>query len=280
MAERLDKVGYALVVTVFTPSHGLAFLGAFALNARARSLGEEVFDSQEAESAGVALALLWILAAPPHVRHFLWFDCTSAGLGASGSWRPPQHAGQTRRLSLVARNLAMLAQSCGRQVCFEHVRAHEGQVWNELADICAAAAGRGGSTQPLLPEDVMWLVQSEILPWVWTLPYRSDGALPTTWALAAGCAADHVATKVPSRSLLMPMHKGREDAREVRVEWTCASYNVCSLGTRGDEVLSDEGGLWRPLRQHLLQSQLAAASVTWIGLQETRLPQASCYESQ
>ena len=102
-SERLDKVGYALVVTVFTPAHGLAFLGAFALNARARNLGEEVFDLQEAESAGVVLALLWILAAPPHVQHFLWFDCTSAGLGASGAWRPPQHAGRARRfLSMLA----------------------------------------------------------------------------------------------------------------------------------------------------------------------------------
>ena len=167
-------------------------------------------------------------------------------------------------MSLVARNLTMLVQSCGRQVCFEHVRAHQGQAWNELADICAAAAGRGGLTQPLLPVDVMWLVQSEVLPWVWTLPCRGDRALPTIWALAAGCAADHVDTRVPSRSLLMPMHTGCEVASEVRVEWTCASYNVCSLGSRGDEVVSDEGGLWRPLRQQLLQVQLAAASVTWI----------------
>ena len=191
-SERADKVGYAIVVTVSAPAHGIAFLGAFALNSRAGNLGEEVFDSQEAETAGVSLALLWILSAPAHVRHTLWFDCNSAGLGADGVWRPPRHAGQARKLSLVARHLTVLGRACGRVFEFKHVQAHAGQLWNELADVCAAAAARGGAEEPILPEGVRELVASKVLPWAWILPDRNDASLPTVWSLAAGCAGEAV----------------------------------------------------------------------------------------
>ena len=62
--------------------------------------------------------------------------------------------------------------------------------------------------------------------------------------------------------------------------WTGASYNVCSLGSRSEAGDRSGVGLWGPLRQHLLQSQLSAEGISWIGLQETRLPSASCFESQ
>ena len=278
-SEREGKAGYGLAVTVYTPGHGLAFLGAFALNSAARNLGEELLDAQEAESAGIALALLWILASPPHVRHCVRYDCKSAGLGAEGVWRPARNGDRTRKLSLIARHLTLLVRACGRLVCFAHVKAHEGQVWNELVDACAAAAGSDGSVEPLLPADVRWLVASEILPWAWIMPGRRAGDLPTVWALAAGCAGDFVSNNIPSGNILVPMHRPAVEVQHAKVQWTGASYNVCSLGTRHER--EDFGiGLWGPLRQQLLQSQLVVAGVSWIGLQETRLPSSSCFESQ
>ena len=275
-SQRGERVGHAIVVVVCGPDGSQRFLGMFALNSKACDLGEEAFDAQEAEAAAICLAMLWSLSVPLHVPVEIRFDCKAAGLAASGDWRPASCQGTPRKLHTTARHLAHLLEGCGRHVTFEHVCAHSGVVWNELADVGASVAARSSSPQPSLPARVHALLQSPLLPWAWLLPYRAAQDLPSFWELAIGSAAQRVRRDMPARAFRVSRSDCDSKPSKVQVAWKGLSYNVCSLGS-GDTVADEGGGLWGPMRSVLLQAHLSGVGASCIGLQETRLPADSAY---
>ena len=104
-----------------------------------------------AEQVAITLALLWIGQAV----HFLafskatiHFDCQPAGWGADGSWAPcNEYAEKLRGLESYVRFLT------GNRLEFAYVRAHNGEAWNECADVMAKLAATGSDLVPKAPVD-------------------------------------------------------------------------------------------------------------------------------
>ncbi|CAE7247342.1 hypothetical protein AK812_SmicGene11060 [Symbiodinium microadriaticum] len=88
-----------------------------------------------AEQVAIVLALLWIgqaLHFMPIGEVVVHFDCQAAGWSADGSWAPcNSFATKVHELELFIRSLL-----AGR-LTFQHVKAHEGDAWNEAADVMA-----------------------------------------------------------------------------------------------------------------------------------------------
>ena len=102
------------------------------------SLGAVVADALQAEQCALCWACLWVLpqleALLLAYRRILFcWDCTTAGLGASGDCCLADSP-----LSGPLRGLFALLQSFGGgRIQGRHIKAHEGHPWNELADTAA-----------------------------------------------------------------------------------------------------------------------------------------------
>ncbi|CAE7596336.1 unnamed protein product, partial [Symbiodinium sp. CCMP2456] len=139
--SKKTKSGYA--VAIFLRCSGLLALfgmvGGPILGGGETLWGEDTrAPALMAEQVAVAVALLWIGQSAQHIQlsHArVLFDCCAAGLGASGEW-----SGQDE-FTVRLRNLERYVRGTIHQ--FTHIRAHQGQEWNELVDVAAKAAALG-----------------------------------------------------------------------------------------------------------------------------------------
>ncbi|CAE7905413.1 rngB [Symbiodinium microadriaticum] len=131
----------------------------------------------EAEQAAVAVALLWAIqmrSMIPALTCTVHFDCLSAGLGASGKWQPVGEMGApTRHLDLLAQSLP------GLSIQYQHVKGHEGNAWNELADGVAKALSLGGCIAAPPPDAAIRAFLEADLSWAGiSCSAAANGSLP------------------------------------------------------------------------------------------------------
>ncbi|CAE6942382.1 unnamed protein product [Symbiodinium sp. CCMP2592] len=116
------------------------------------------------EQAGLMVVLLWLVQSRGFIcfNHItVHFDCMAAGLAADGS------ASATNGLAPALRALQhFTAAALGQEPRFSHVRAHQGEPYNELVDVVAKAAAAGNDSIPRPPPDLCRLVQSNDLSWL------------------------------------------------------------------------------------------------------------------
>ena len=97
-----------------------------------------------AEQVAAAVALLWLVqfrAFMPVIDGHLFVDCLAAGRAVTGQWAPPNElAVRSHNLELIIREMD------GVRLQVHHVRSHEGNGWNELADAVAKCMAAGGRT--------------------------------------------------------------------------------------------------------------------------------------
>ncbi|CAE7378412.1 grxB [Symbiodinium sp. CCMP2456] len=130
-----------------------------------------------AEQVAVAAALLWILQMHTQLTALsctVRYDCLVAGMAAEGRWTTPNDLGaRTHSLELALREMP------GVKLTMEHVRAHQGDPWNECADgVAKLLANRelelmeppGGAGQCFLRSNLQWMA-TELAAW-------RTGALP------------------------------------------------------------------------------------------------------
>ena len=117
----------------------------------------------DAEQIALSVAILWAIqmkAALPIVRCTVHYDCMSAGQGASGLWSPADDFGERiRHLSLLAQHYD------GIHINYEHVKGHDGNVWNELADCAAKHFADGGQCASSPPWEVIHAFLNVDLAW-------------------------------------------------------------------------------------------------------------------
>ena len=136
-------------------------------------IGEKFLDSMEAEACAIFWALAWIASWTQdwQMRTVLHVDCMAALYASSADWRIPQRQGRQCEISQKARYMAQLLEAEGRNLHFQHIRAHEGAIGNEAADSVARTIAQG-KFGPL----------TEKSPWIKKLAMHKD--LQHIWLLA------------------------------------------------------------------------------------------------
>ena len=130
-----------------------------------------------AEQVALTIALLWLwqaLSVLPLQAAVVHFDCQAAGWGGDGTWSPCNpFASQIRELERAVCSLL-----AGR-LSFEYVQAHQGNAWNECADVLAKAAARRDEKLPRPPLENCEAFLRTDLGWLATSWHSAaSGALP------------------------------------------------------------------------------------------------------
>ena len=134
------RAGWSVVIVSVDASCDIChFAGCFGGRIPGdESLGADSADALQAEQCALCWACLWVLPQLElllrtyHRILFCW-DCTTAGLGASGDCCLADSP-----LSSPLRGLfALLQATGGNRIQGRHIKAHEGHPWNELADVAA-----------------------------------------------------------------------------------------------------------------------------------------------
>ena len=278
-----SKAGWAVVVLVQLPEHRWLFQGVLAASSRLGIFGELLHTSGEAEAAGICAALSWALSLPSHVPFRVHTDCDWARCSASGSWSQGSKLRKGSTFS-IARQLTLLHQALERDFALLPVRSHLGHPWNDLAD---AAAKMVSISEPpsLSPLTEAWktVLQSDVAPWLWLLPVsRWHSAIPTAWALAVDSPPpDAPALDSCTRQFAQVLDLDRSTGGETHVSLRCSfvSFNVTTLRSVVDEQVHSQAATRTQGAQALLQHQFFERGVTFVGLQETRVPASSAYAS-
>ena len=151
-------------------------------------VGEDAEDALQAEQVAICWGLLWSIQHGGQDRdccYEICFDCRAAGDGAVGDAAP---AGASN-IAKTMRGVQQLIENMhGMHMSFRHVKAHDGEAWNELVDIGAKTAigiyGKPRQRRLLKPpETVAKLVKDINWEWAWIVGHQADGAL--------GCYIQH-----------------------------------------------------------------------------------------
>ena len=161
-SEKEGQTGWAVVIMQWEAQRSnVAVLGAFGgrvvLDAGSCNfVGTSNQDARSAELTALIWGMLWLIAHWPAVcvvSATFHFDSVTAGFAACGRWDPGQD-----QLAHKARQLSQACEVCDAMcpVYWEHVKAHAGHPWNELADSAAEAMRLGTApsvSQPCLSAD-------------------------------------------------------------------------------------------------------------------------------
>ena len=169
-------------------------------------------------------------------------------------------------LLLVARQVA--------EVRFEHVKAHDGNPFNELADGLAKRAAKG-SVAPIPGDVARLLVCSNSVAWEWMhgMPPETRGSYPPV--RNGSFVFSEVRSTVDPASLITIDTSGAGGG-DTGVGGCCstdviacvvfASFNVCTLGDSGRRSKFLAG------RPALIRSQVRELGISLLGVQEARSP--------
>ena len=230
-----------------------------------------------AEMEALLHAHWWALGK--HQGHGLHFhyDALSAGNAAKGVWGfSPSH-----KLCSLTRILAQSVQICSTtKVHYKHVPAHNGDPWNELADVIANSCRKGNllpskvprfSWQPWL--EGSYVIVAEHLPLsLQVLQGRQD--LPA--GNGSSLTFHNYGSVPPSASALWPLdlQDDRNDQKGGKVETVqlkCCSYNVRTLQ-------DPKGGPPTGVAEYL-RAQFTHFQYHVCALQETRAKSSTTVES-
>ena len=239
--------------------------------------------SGEAEAAGVCAALSWALSLPSGVPFRVHTDCDWARCQAAGLWG--QGAKQVKGSAFfISRQLTLLHQALQRDFDLLPVRSHIGHPWNDLADAAARHVTAAG-TSLVSPLAAAWsrVLQSEVAPWLWLLPgSRWHSALPTVWALAVEPPApDPPSADSCIRQFEQVLDLPREASVKEQLILSCsfASFNATTLRPSVEDLGACQAATRIQGVQALLQQQFHAHDLLFVGIQETRVPASTSYQS-
>ena len=218
---------------------------------------DPVGDSNTMELAAILWALVWVVVTCPPHSVCIVSDSLFAINATQALWGWGGHsdlAGLCAALLLVARGT-----SCVR---FEHVRGHDCNPFNELADCLAKRASLGVSSA--LPEALCSaLVADSRMSWEWihSLDPARRSAYPDLRDGAFVFAEERSGVD-PAR--LVPAARGEPEAADVLASLRFGSFNVCTLGEHVGRSRFVEG------RPALIRRQVRELGVHLLGVQEAR----------
>ena len=191
---------------------------------------DPVGDSNTMELAAVLWALVWVVISCPPCSVCIATDSTFSCNVTEAHWSVGRHEQLARSCS------SLLLIACQvTDVRFEHVKAHEGNPFNELAD-CLAKRAAGGVDAPL-PADVTSLLHCcDGVTWEWLhgVPPNVRDAYPP---LREWCFVfDEVRSSVSPSCLVRDSADcdvGCVRSTDVIACVSFGSFNVCTLGDSG-----------------------------------------------
>ena len=133
--------------------------------------------AMQAEQAAIIAALLWLgqgLRIFPITSAVVHFDCQAVGWGTNGLWAA------ATPLTEKAHELELLLRRFLRAgLEFNYIEAHEGQAWNELADVLAKAGAKQTKGLPAVPHATWRAFFAADLRWAATVYHGwTKGTLP------------------------------------------------------------------------------------------------------
>ena len=229
---------------------------------------DPVGDSNTMELAAVLWALVWVMIFCSLCSVCIATDCSFSSNVAEALWSAGGHA----QLACLCSPLLAIARQI-TDVRFGHVKAHEGNPFNELADGLAKRAA-GGFVAPLPTNVSSLLVCSDSVTWEWLhgLPPETRGAYPplrdgsfvfpeVRSSVVPGSLVKHVANDVVdvqcSTGVCASVHFGY------------CSFNVCILGDSGSRSRFLAG------RPALIRRQVRGIGINTLGVQEARVAAGS-----
>ena len=213
------------------------------------TLGVAVDSAFQTELAALTFALTLCQAIP--IPAAIFYDCTSAGDIATDCAAPAQANALAMACSAI-RHLLFLQR---RLPAFGHIKSHEGQPLNELADSLAKLATKQQRTGTVPPE-LHWSAEEGVLPWLWVAAgLQREVPRPDAAGRLSDCAAPTVPNSTLTLDDLLP-HARPAEAAHIRFHLRVATYNALTVATQ--------------LQKESLSSQFSARRIQLIGLQETR----------
>ena len=132
-------------------------------------VGADACGSSQAERTAMLWAALWILQLPwsSCFQEIVFkFDNCSAGFAAEGIW----HLGDDD-LSQNMRSVFLLLHSClpNTPLRHEHVKSHDGNGWNEFADVAAKKAAQASKGIAGPPAAAAAILRQRGVKWLWAM---------------------------------------------------------------------------------------------------------------
>eukprot|EP00439_Symbiodinium_sp_Y106_P031357 s772_g3.t1 len=251
--------------------------GRVALDGDDGFIGAPFRSALNGERTALFWALAWSLQLPEGTRCHVWSDC----LVAKGQTDGTYCASENTTLGQACRAIALTAESAGRLdwESIQHVRAHVGHPFNELADTVAKAAFVRQSAIPASFASLTDWVRTGDVHWIWLLVETIRR--PADWpALQADTLVDTGADDTPDVGRLSCSAFGfvgdassQAAAAHTAVCFcpTIVSANVQTLQENQENGISG--------RVPYIREQLEAMQASIIGLQETRSARAETVSS-
>ena len=197
---------------------------------------------------------------------YFWFDSVTAGFGASGRWAHNENS----RDAVLTRCVFQLLEACkSGEVFYQHVKAHQGDPFNELVNTLAYEALNRQKQRTALDFDVADLIQGDKpLCAHWVTLYLTSLGRSHYPGLEYGRIVWHRKQMGPNAELVWKDFRHEEGGHE---ELECqslvvASYNVRTLQSQpGDCEVSCAVGAYA-----FLEAQFYERTIDVVFLQETR----------
>ena len=285
----------AWAVTVWAVSGQERLLvGCAAAPAAPEGTPHHLGENQQCALTGELLALCWSLAwtcefaRSYHVPVWHLYDAKGAGEGVFGCCKAPlalhHEPSPFARLYTLATSLRQVASS---RVALHHgyVAGHSGTLGNELADQFAKRARREADDpwNRCLPMWPAQLARHPLLLWAWALhPAVPD--VPSLYAFETEALRLQALDLPPTQAPMQGLVRSSLSDGDVHFHLTLVTFNVLtllerSLTRRAETCVPEDQS--RPVgmrifgRKAVLKSSLEEVSPHIVGLQETRLPEAS-----
>lgn len=219
------------------------------------------------EGTAIIRGLEWAVRESLMIPHAFCFDAQTVGYGVGGTYG----LDRSDAFMVAGRSLAKATEAVlGRQLEWRYVKAHSGQVGNEIADALAKHAVLETLDEPDYPEYIaflggdrypieqLWMtvqtgVESHVLP-----PIQGNQAILTPMDQTTGVFGRIVPSLMPAANV------ATSTAEVYKQKWNFLTYNVSSLQPRKSAFYAT-----------YLREQIAKAGYEVSFLQETR-----CRESQ
>ena len=222
--------------------------------------------SAEGERAALLSSAVFALRMHPPSPIFFWFDSTTAGFGASGRW---SHNKQHKDAVLLRCTFQVLEARCQQGVYYRHVKAHQGDPYNELVNTLAYGALTRQKQNSVLDFNVGDLLIGERpLCAHWVTIYLASSGGSQYPSFEHGSLVWHRKQALPNRDLVWRdftqelVSRPSEDIEQ----FTVVSFNVRTMYARSDDLaLHTSVGAYAMLEEQLLDRKVDIAF-----LQETR----------
>jgi 2'-phosphotransferase len=255
------------------------------------SLGAEFHSAANAEGVAQIMGHLWVIQWQHAHKHLLrpdvavsfHFDCMTVGKAAGGHQR--WSAGG--RLAMHVRSTGQIVtQLFAKCTLWRHVKAHDGQAWNEACDGMAKYAAVHKLRSDSCPRGPpLHGISDQALCWAWLVhaPEAVRSAFPILCSNAAmqwrRVAVEPHNVHLPSRIPVSVPQAATPEHRAVCLSLRVVSANALTLNVRGTSRTDKQyqAGLTVQGKAEILEVQLHKLGVHVCGIQETRAKKACTF---